>query len=81
MRMLLIVNQPGTLHDVGGEGHTIGLEVGTGWVPGVMVDGFEVQDEGIEVPVMVQLNKLVTQVGPPRRQYPRRGKQLDTTNT
>ena len=71
----------GTLHDVGGKGHTIGLEVGTGLVPGIMADGFKVQDEGIEVPAMVQLGELVTQVGPPRRQYPRRGKQLDTTDT
>ena len=31
---------PGTLHDVGEEGRTIGLEVRTGLVPGVMVDGF-----------------------------------------
>jgi hypothetical protein len=72
---------PGTLHDVGGEGCTIGLEVGTGLVPGVMADGFEVQDEGIEAPAMVQSGELPTQVGPPRRQYPRQGKQLDTTDT
>jgi hypothetical protein len=44
---------PGTLHDVGGKGHTIGLEVGTGSVPGIMADGFKVQDESIEVPAMV----------------------------
>ena len=72
---------PETLHDVGGKGRTIGLEVGTGLVPGIMADGFEVQDKGIEVPAMVQLGELVTQVGLPRRQNPRRGKQLDATDT
>ena len=48
-------------------------------VPGVVKDGLEAQQRGVKLPLTVQSGDVETQLEPPRRQNPKRGKQSDMT--
>ena len=72
---------PGALQGVSGQGRAVGPEVRIGLVPGIVEHGLETQGRDMEVPAMVQSGEMENTAGPSRRRNPRRGVQLDTTNT
>jgi hypothetical protein len=76
-----MIDGPGALQGESSQGRAVGPEVRVGLVPEVMENGLEVQGRDIEVPAMVQSGEIETMAGPSRRRNPRRGVQLDTTNT
>jgi hypothetical protein len=44
-----------------------------------MEDGLEAENSSVEVPLTMQSGEIETQVDPPKRRNPRRGKQSDAT--
>ena len=72
---------PGALQGESSQVHAVGPEVSIGLVPGIMENGLEVQGRDMEVPARVQSGEIETVAGPSGRQNPRRGVQLDITNT
>ena len=74
-------DRPEALQAESGQGCAVGPEVRIGLVPGVMEDGLEMQGRDVGVPAKLQSGGIETMAGPSRRRNPRRGVQLDTTNT
>ena len=57
----------------------ISPECGTSLVPGIMEDGLEAENSGVEVPLTMQSGEIETWVDPPKCRNPRWGKQSDST--
>jgi hypothetical protein len=72
--------EPEALHK-GGERKwkwDMGPETGINLISGVMKDGLDAQDTGVEMPLMMQSGQMETQADPPRHQNSRHGKPSDT---
>ena len=76
-----MIDGPEALQGESSQVRAVGPEARIGLVPGIMENGLEVQGRDMEVPARVQSGEIETVAGPSGRQNPRRGVQLDITNT
>ena len=74
-------SEPKVLQEGSVQEQAISHEYGTSLVPGIMDDGLEADNSGVEVLLMMQSGEIETRVEPPKRRNPRRGKQSDATRT
>ena len=58
--------EPEDLQEVGIHKQAVSPKSDTNLVPRIMEDGLEAVDRGVEVPLLMQSDKIETQVDPPR---------------